>query len=140
MTAPPIERREPALVLVFSIISFGLYLPFWYHGIYRDLETLDGRTPTGHGFWLDFLFVILTFAIYGIWVDYRISLQIAEIEERAGFGPAQDTSVIAVILDVASYVTAFFTNFVTSAIQQDQLNRLVEKMETRLVGDAGVPA
>ncbi|KPK17094.1 MAG: hypothetical protein AMJ62_02400 [Myxococcales bacterium SG8_38] len=127
-------------MLVFSIISFGLYLPFWYHGIYRDLETLDGRTPTGHGFWLDFLFVILTFAIYGIWVDYRISLQIAEIEERAGFGPAQDTSVIAVILDVASYVTAFFTNFVTSAIQQDQLNRLVEKMETRLVGDAGVPA
>lgn len=140
MTAPLIERREPALVLVFSILSFGLYLPFWYHGIYRDLETLDGRTPTGHGFWLDFLFVILTFAIYGIWVDYRISLQIADIEERHGFGPAQDTSVIAVILDVASYVTAFFTNFVTSAIQQDQLNRLVEKMETRLVTDAGVPA
>lgn len=140
MTAPLIERREPALVLVFSIISFGLYLPFWYHGIYRDLETLDGRTPTGHGFWLDFLFVILTFAIYGIWVDYRISLQIADIEERHGFGPAQDTSVIAVILDVASYVTAFFTNFVTSAIQQDQLNRLVEKMEIRLVSDAGVPA
>lgn len=140
MTAPLIERREPALVLVFSILSFGLYLPFWYHGIYRDLETLDGRTPTGHGFWLDFLFVILTFAIYGIWVDYRISLQIADLEERLGFGPAQDTSVIAVILDVASYVTAFFTNFVTSAIQQDQLNRLVEKMETRLVTDAGVPA
>lgn len=140
MTAPLIERREPALVLVFSILSFGLYLPFWYHGIYRDLETLDGRTPTGHGFWLDFLFVILTFAIYGIWVDYRISLQIADIEERHGFGPAQDTSVIAVILDVASYVTAFFTNFVTSAIQQDQLNRLVEKMETRLVTDAGVTA
>ncbi|HSN81171.1 MAG TPA: DUF4234 domain-containing protein [Polyangiales bacterium] len=140
MTAPLIERREPALVLVFSILSLGLYLPFWYHGIYRDLETLDGRTPTGHGFWLDFLFVILTFAIYGIWVDYRISLQIADIEERLGFGPAQDTSVIAVILDVASYVTAFFTNFVTSAIQQDQLNRLVEKMETRLVTDAGVPA
>lgn len=140
MTAPTIERREPALVLVFSILTLGLYLPFWYHGIYEDMKTLDGRTPTGHGFWLDFLFVILTFAIYGIWVDYRISLQIAEIEERNGLGPAQDTSLIAVILDVASYVTAFFTNFVTSAIQQDQLNRLVDKLETKLVTDAGVPA
>jgi len=140
MTAPIIQRREPALVLVLSIITFGIYLPFWYHGVYEDLETLDGRTPTGHGFWLDFLFVILTFAIYGIWVDYQISQQIAQFEERNGLGPVQDTSIIAIILDVASYFTAFFTNFVTSAIQQDQINRVVEKLEARLTSDAGVPA
>jgi hypothetical protein len=140
MTAPIIQRREPALVLVLSIITFGIYLPFWYHGIYEDLQKLDGRTPTGHGFWLDFLFVLLTFAIYGIWVDYQISRQIADFEDRSGLGPAQDTSVIAIILDVASYFTAFVTNFVTSAIQQDQLNRVVEKLEARLTSDAGVPA
>jgi hypothetical protein len=140
MTPPIIQRREPALVLVLSIVTLGIYLPFWYHGVYEDLQTLDGRTPTGHGFWLDFLFVILTFAIYGIWVDYQISQQIAQFEERNGLGPVQDTSIIAIILDVASYFTAFFTNFVTSAIQQDQINRVVEKLETRLTGDAGVPA
>ena len=140
MTAPIIQRREPALVLVLSIVTLGLYLPFWYHGIYEDLEKLDGRTPTGHGFWLDFLFVILTLAIYGIWVDYRISQQIAELEDRSGLGPAQDTSIIAVILDVAAYFTVFFTNFVTSAIHQDQINRVVEKLDRRLTSDAGVPA
>lgn len=139
MKPPIIQRREPALVLVLSIVTFGIYLPFWYHGIYEDLQSLDGRTPTGHGFWLDFLFVILTFAIYGIWVDYQISLQIAQFEERNGLGPVQDTSVIAIILDVASYFTAFFTNFVTSAIQQDQINRVVEKLGTRLTSDAGAP-
>ncbi|MBW1761590.1 MAG: DUF4234 domain-containing protein [Deltaproteobacteria bacterium] len=140
MTPPIIQRREPALVLVLSIVTLGIYLPFWYHGVYEDLQTLDGRTPTGHGFWLDFLFVILTFAIYGIWVDYQISQQIAQFEERNGLGPVQDTSIIAIILDVASYFTAFFTNFVTSAIQQDQINRIVEKLEARLTSDAGVPA
>ena len=140
MTVPIIQRREPALVLVLSILTLGIYLPFWYHGIYEDLKALDGRTPTGHGFWLDFLFVVLTFAIYGIWVDYQISQQIAEFEERNGLGPVQDTSIIAVILDVASYLTAFFTNFVTSAIHQDQLNRVVEKLETQLASDARVPA
>jgi len=140
MTTPIIQRREPALVLVLSIITFGIYLPFWYHGIYEDLRALDGRTPTGRGFWLDFLFVIITFAIYGIWVDYQISQQISEFEERNGLGPVQDTSIIAVILDVASYFTAFFTNFVTSAIQQDQINRVVEKLETRLGTDVGLPA
>ncbi len=139
MTVPSIHRREPALVLVLSIVTLGLYLPFWYHGIYEDLKALDGRTPTGHGFWLDFLFVILTAAIYGIWVDYQISQQIAEFEERNDLGPVQDTSIIAVILDVASYATAFFTNFVTSAIQQDQINRVVEKLESRLLSDAGIP-
>ena len=140
MTAPSIHRREPALVLVLSVVTFGLYLPFWYHGIYEDLKALDGRTPTGHAFWLDFLFVLLTFAIYGIWVDYQISQQIAEFEERNGLGPVQDTSIIAVILDVASYATVFVTNFITSAIQQDQLNRVVEKLESRLPSDAGLPA
>ena len=140
MTTPTIQRREPAFVLVLSIVTLGLYLPFWYHGIYEDLEALDGKTPTGRGYWLDFLFVIVTFAIYGIWVDYQISLQISDFEERNGLGPVQDTSMISVILDVAAYFTVFFTNFVTSAIQQDQINRIVEKLEARLTSDAGVPA
>lgn len=139
MRAPSIERREPALVLVLSIITFGIYLPFWYHGIYQDLEALDGSTPTGHGFWLDFFLVILTLAIYGIWVDYRISQQIAEFEERNDLGPVQDTTIVAVILDVAAYVTAFWTNFVTSAIQQDQINRVVEKLQTRVASELGAP-
>lgn len=140
MTVPAIPHREPAIVLVLSILTFGLYLPFWYHGLYEDLRTLDGNTPTGRGFWLDFLFVIVTCGIYGIWVDYRISLQIAEFEERQGLGPAQDTSMIVVILDVAAYFTVFFTNFVTSAIQQDQLNRLVEKLGTEVPSDPALYA
>ena len=48
--------------------------------------------------------------------------------------------MITIILDVASYFTAFVTNFVTSAIQQDQLNRLVEKLERRLTSGVEVPA
>lgn len=140
MTAPIIQRREPALVLVLSILTLGFYLPFWYHGIYADLKSLHGRTPTGHGFWLDFLFVILTFAIYGIWVDYQISQQIAEIEESNGLERGPDTSIVAVILDVVAYATAFWTNFVTSAIQQDQLNRVVDKLESRIEADIGLPA
>lgn len=136
MTTPTIQRREPAFVLVLSIVTLGFYLPFWYHGIYEDLKTLDGKTPTGRGYWLDFFFVIVTFAIYGIWVDYQISLQISEFEERNGLGPVQDTSMISVILDVAAYFTVFFTNFVTSAIQQDQLNRVVEKLASRAPNDA----
>ncbi len=83
--------------------------------------------------------MILTLSIYGIWVDYRISQQIAEFEERNGLGPVQDTTIIAVILDVAAYFTAFWTNFVTSAIQQDQINRIVEKMPAVVTNELGAP-
>lgn len=140
MTGPIIHRREPALVLVLSIVTFLFYLPFWYHGMYEDLRRLDEKTPTGHGFWLDFLFVLVTFGVYGIWVDYRISQQIAEIEERNGLGPVQDTSIITVILDVAGYATGFVTNVVTSAIHQDQLNRLAERLERRVPTEASITA
>ena len=84
--------------------------------------------------------LIITLAIYGIWVDYQISQQIAEFEERNGLGPVQDTSVVALILDAVSFFTAFFSNFVTSAIQQDQLNRLADKLESRVLTEAGLMA
>ncbi len=41
---------------------------------------------------------------------------------------------------MASYFTVFFTNFVTSAIQQDQLNRLADKLEDRVLTEAGALA
>jgi len=37
-------------------------------------------------------------------------------------------------------VLSAVTNFITSAIQRDQFNRVVEKLESRLPGDAGLPA
>jgi hypothetical protein len=37
-------------------------------------------------------------------------------------------------------VTAFWTNFVTSAIQQDQINRIVEKMQSGVANELGAPA
>ena len=129
-----VEERDVRVPIALGIGNHETEVRFHHftNGVF--ITGLDARGQ------LDFLFVILTFAIYGIWVDYQISLQIAQFEERNGLGPVQDTSVITIILDVASYFTAFVTNFVTSAIQQDQINRVVEKLEARLTPDTGVPA
>lgn len=130
-----VRRREPAIVLLLGILTFGLYMPFWYHGIYEDLRRLDGQTPTGHGFWLDFLLAVVTAGIYGIWVDYQISQQLKAFQMKQGLQPVQDTGLVSVVLDVAAYVTVFVTFYITSAIQQDQLNRLVERLEAKLPAD-----
>jgi hypothetical protein len=131
-----IRRREPAIVLLLGILTFGIYMPFWYHGIYQDLQQLDGRTPTGHGFWLDFFLAVLTGGIYGVWVDYQISQQLKAFQEREGLHPVQDTGLVSVVLDLAAYITVFITFYITSAIQQDQLNRLVERLEAKLPASA----
>ncbi|QQR89284.1 MAG: DUF4234 domain-containing protein [Myxococcales bacterium] len=129
MASHSLEKREPGLVLLLSIVTCGLYLLYWYHCVYREFESLTGQTPTGQAFVLDLAFSILTCGIYGIWVDYKIAQVLLEQQERWGMKHAQDTTIITVVLDVAGYVSVFFANFVSSALHQDQLNKLASVIE-----------
>ncbi len=119
------QKRTPASVLILSIVTCGLYLIFWYYTVYRELTFLDGRTPTGNAYSLDLLLSIITCGVWGIYVDYKISEQLSAVQTRMGMKTTDNTMAV-VLLDVASYVTIFFTYFVTSAIQQDELNRIAD--------------
>jgi hypothetical protein len=123
--AVPVEKRDPALVLVLSFFTCGFYLIYWYYKVYEEFQTLIGQTPTGQAYWFDFILNIFTCGIYGIWVDYQISQRLNELQGSRGIvGP--DSTTLAVMLDVAAYFTGMLTNVVTSAVQQDQLNKFVE--------------
>jgi hypothetical protein len=121
----PIEQRSPALVLVLSIFTCGLYLLYWYAKMYEELELLTGEPPTHTGYWLDLLFVIVTCGLYGVWVDYKLSERMRDYEASLGTPHPRDTTTLAVVLDVTAYITGFVTNFVSSAIHQDQFNKLL---------------
>jgi Domain of unknown function (DUF4234) len=122
-----VKDTSPALVLILSIVTCGLYLIYWYYSVYSDLNQLDGRTPTGNAYFIDFLLMIVTCGIWGIYVDYRISQQLNELQEKAGLA-ANDTTALVIILDVAAYVTIAFTYMISSAIQQDQLNKVMNAL------------
>ena len=122
-----IQPRQPGLVLVFSMISCGFYLIWWYYKIYEEVELLTGETPTGHSFIMDFILNLITCSIYGIWVDYQISQKFKEMEAERGVPFPNDTGVLVVVLDLSAYITGIFTNIVSSAIHQDQLNKIVQK-------------
>lgn len=126
MNEMEVEHREPGIVLVLSVFTCGLYLMYWYYRMYEELTALTGETPTGMNYWVDFLLNILTCSLYGIWVDYKISLLLSEMQQRRGMRHAPDTAMAAVGLDIAAFITGFFTNFISSAIQQDQLNKLMK--------------
>jgi len=120
-----VEKRDPGIVLVLAIFTCGFYLIYWYLKMYEELEHLTGETPTGLNFWLDFVLYIVSCTLWGIWVDYKISLALNELQQRRGMAGAQDSTMLSVVLDIAAYVTGMFTNYVTSAIQQDQLTKIM---------------
>lgn len=134
MMLSEIERRDPGIVLVLSVFTCGFYLLFWYYKIYDELETLAGDTPTGRSYGFDLFLTIITCSLYGIWVDYRISLTLQQAAHDRGMTRMQDTSTVAIVLDLASMITGMLTNFISSAIHQDQLNKLV-----RHIRDSGDP-
>ena len=121
-----IEKRDPGIVLVLALFTCGFYLIYWYLKMYEEIEMLCGETPTGNSFWLDFVLYIFSCGLFGIWADYKISEKLNELQRQRGMMGATDSTTLAVVLDIAAYITGMFTNYITSAIQQDQLNKVMQ--------------
>ncbi len=115
-----------------SVLSCGLYQFYWYYRMYDELERLTGTTPTGNGYLLDLLLVVLTCSLYGVWVDYRISLHLLEALRARGLQPPENNPTLVVLLDVAAYLTGWVTNLISTAIHQELLNRLIEPQAPKL--------
>lgn len=128
MITAPIERRSPEVVLLLALVTCGLYLIYWYMCMYRELEQLRGEPLTGTGFWIDFVLVVCTAGIWGLWVDYRMANAILELEERNGMQVNRDHPTLIVVLDLGLHITLGFTFALTSAIMQDHLNKLMKRI------------
>ena len=119
-------KRSPALVFLLGLCTLGLYLLFWYNRIYNELKELGGKTPTGNSYGFDLLLTIVTCGVWGIYVDYRISLTLDEIIVARSM-PAQNSAPLVLVLDIFFYVTGGLTYLATSAIHQDIINRVYEQ-------------
>ena len=110
MTAPSIHRRDLRVGL--SVVTFGLYLPFGT----RHLRRPESARWT-HADRSRFL-ARLSFGAPHL----RHLRHLGRLPDRSGSPSskaqwprfAQDTFIIAIILDVASYATVFVTNFITT--------------------------
>ncbi|MCO4762675.1 MAG: DUF4234 domain-containing protein [Myxococcales bacterium] len=122
---PWIAPRNAAVVLVLGVVTCGLYQMVWYHHIYRETQALAGQTPTGQGYWLDLLLTVITCGIYGIFVDYQLNEQLNGLLEAQGQTTGKNDGTAVILLDVSAYVTGGMANLVTTAIAQEQLNRVL---------------
>ncbi len=108
--------RSPGLVVLFAIITCGIYIIYWYFKTLGELRDA-GHSPTGNPPMLDFLIALITCGIYGIFVDYRISKTLVELQTARGL-PINDTAVLVILLDI------FGLGVIGSAIQQSELNKI----------------
>ncbi len=129
-----ISRRSPLSVILLTIITCGLYLIYWYYKIYKELKLFTNKTPTGNNFWLDFIINLLTCGLWGIYVDFKISKLLHQIRIENNL-KGDDSSIIILILDSFSIFTFHLLWILTSAIQQDEWNQILENISETIPND-----
>ncbi len=126
-----ISKRSPLSVILLTFITCGFYLIYWYYKIYQELKLYTNRTPTGNDFWLDFFINLFTCGLWGIYVDYKISKLLHQIRLENNL-KGDDSSIIVLILDSFSIFTFHLLWILTSAIQQDEWNNILENVSLTL--------
>jgi hypothetical protein len=117
-----VKIRNPFLVFVWSLVTFGIYYLVWYYKINRELRDAAG---------VDVSPVVALLAVTVGWIVivppfiswYRTFTRIAGAQEAAGFS-AEANPIIGFIL----YVVAVFFLPVEVLYAQDELNKLWRRL------------
>jgi len=101
------KKRSIGLMIVFTIITLGIYAIYWLVKFQMELKQETGE---GFGGLAHFLMLIFTFGIYAIYWQYAAGKRLHKLG-------AEDYSVIYLVL-------AFFASFVNPFLMQHQANQL----------------
>lgn len=111
-----VKKRNPFLVFVLSIVTFGIYYCVWYYKINRELRDAAGIDVSPFvallAVTIGWLIIVPPFVSW-----YRTFERIREAQRQAGV--AEASSVLGFIL----YIVAVFFLPVEVIYAQDELNR-----------------
>lgn len=99
--ATGLQRREPIMVFIFTIITFGLYGYYWYVMTKLEMNASGTQIPTA---WL----IIIPFI--NIWWMWKFSEGIEQVTQGRMTGPI-------------AFLLLFFLGMIGGAIIQDTLNK-----------------
>jgi hypothetical protein len=109
------EKREPALVLILSILTFGVYYLYWVYQASAETQEFLGEPDTSPG--LEVALFLLTCGIYTLYWDYKMAQKIVKMQNRVGIRQT-DNGVLYLVLDIVGF------GIVNALIQQNQLNEV----------------
>lgn len=105
------KKRNIALAIVFSIITFGIYGIYWYASMQNSVKSKCGLGYSGG---VTVLFTILTFGLYGIYWYYAMG------ERLQKSGASKNEGVLYVILAVVGL------GIVSICLIQNEINKLAD--------------
>jgi hypothetical protein len=112
------NMRSPAEVIVFSIITCGIYALVWIYKFSGELKRYLGKDDINPG--TDLLLCILCFP-YAIYWAYKAGKLIMEARKKAGL-PEEDNSILFLVLAIIGLF------IIDMAIMQSNANEVWKKI------------
>ncbi|MEI5994976.1 DUF4234 domain-containing protein [Candidatus Enterococcus mansonii] len=116
------NKKSVPLIIVFSIISCGIYFLFWMYDVTRQLSEINNDRSINPG--LTVLFSIITCGIYTLYWWYKIGGMFVEAQARENVHPIIDNKILLLILAIFNF------SIVGMGILQSDLNRFWDKLAT----------
>lgn len=113
-------KRNPAVVIILSIITCGIYGIYWFVTVTNEIENAlkskDGSCSSGG---MAFLFSLLSCGIYTYYWWYKEGQRVAALQRERNL-PVNDQSVLYLIL------TIFGVGIINYALMQSDLNKIID--------------
>lgn len=107
------ERRDPALVLVFTLLTCGIYYWFWLYRVSEETQRFLNEPDTSPG--IEILLCLVTCGLYILYWDYKQAKKIMRMQMMVGLPPA-DNAVLYIVLNLIGL------GFINAMIEQGHLN------------------
>ena len=110
------KKRNLALCVIFSIITFGIYGIYWFVKINNDANELANppkRTSGG----VAFLLTLITCGIYGIYWAYKMGEKLDQAYVQRGM-PTQNQAILYLILELIFPIVGW-------ALMQNAINAMI---------------
>jgi len=114
-----VEKRNIALAIVLSIVTFGIYGLYWLYTMTEDVHRLVGRQTTASG-GLVVLFSLITCGLYLLYWLYKMGESISEAKEVRGMRAENSAGIIYIVLSV------FGLAIVSEALIQSSINDIID--------------
>lgn len=111
----PFVRRSPAMVLILSVLTCGLYYMYWIYQVSDQLRSFninDSVTPA-----MELVLSIICFP-YVIYWNYKFGKILYEAQNDIGIGFPEDNSVLLMVLSI------FGLGLIGACIMQASINKM----------------
>jgi hypothetical protein len=116
------EKRDPMMVVLFTLLTCGIYGIFWWYNTINEVKNALGREDINPG--MEILLVFVTCGIYGFYLYYKYPQLMLEMQDRAG-RPRNDITMMSLLLAI------FGLAIISIPIMQSELNNIWDAAAAR---------